>query len=185
MPWSIYLYYHLQIMKNEKLQNFIAKKIEDLKYAIFYCHSNDDFHINNSIIHSSTVNENGTITFFINKPKQLLAQYTQEFPVGLNYFRKGKSYFMNILGKAKVIYNNDEAASLTGKSREEMSDTLADKALVVVTIYKVDFWDTNFERKNLLFKKLWSFCSSLFDWVGNVSRSYSLGKQTSSTQYGF
>ncbi len=164
-------------MKNEKLQNFIAEKIEDLKYAIFYCHSNDDFHINNSIIHSSTVNENGTITFFINKPKQLLEQYTQEFPVGLNYFRKGKNYFMNILGKAQVIYNNDEAASLTGKSIEEMSDTLADKALVIVTISKVDFWDTNFERKNLLFKKVWSFCSSAFDWFGNVSRSYYLGKQ--------
>ena len=50
-------------MKKEKLQNFIAEKIEDLKYAIFFCYNNDDFHINNSIIRSSTVNENGTITY--------------------------------------------------------------------------------------------------------------------------
>jgi hypothetical protein len=170
-------------MKNQKLQNFIAEKIDDLKYAIFYCHSNDDFHINNSIIHSSSVNDDGTISFFINRPNPLLIQYTHEFPVGLNYFRKGKNYFMNILGKALVVYNKEEAASLTGKSVEEMSEKLLDKALVIVTISKVDFWDTNFERKNLLFKKVWSLCCSMFDWFGTVSRSYYFGKQISAYNF--
>ena len=85
---------------------------------------------------------------------------------------------MNIIGKAKVVYCHEEAAAHTGIALGELSKILIDKALVVVTISKIDFWDTNFERKNMFIKKFWSLYSSAFDWFGNVSRSYYLGKKS-------
>ena len=75
-------------MDNGKLKNFIAEKIHDIKYAIFYCHSNSQLHINNAVISSSKVDENGRISFFVTRPHQLLSQFDQEFPVRLNYFPK-------------------------------------------------------------------------------------------------
>lgn len=170
-------------MRNLKLQNFIAQKIQDLKYAIFYCHNNDDCFINNSLICTSTVNERGNILFFIDRPGKISNQSTQEISVGLNYFQKGKSYFMNVLGKAKVIWSADEAAAYTGQ-HYNINEYFSDKVLVVVTITKVDFWDTNFERKNTFQKMFWYMYSSLFQWFGNVSKSYHLARPDRIHQFG-
>lgn len=172
-------------MDSEKLRDFVAMKIGDIQSAIFYCHSNSQLHINNTIINSSIMDHNGRIVFFINRPLQLLSHFDQEFPVGLNYFRKGKNYFMNILGEARIINDPEELAYYTNMSEEEKVEALTTKALVAVTISKVDFYDTNYERKNLLLKKLWSLSSSLFDWFGSASRSYNFGKTAQVQHYGF
>ena len=163
------------IMDNEKLRQFIAMKIGDMQSAIFYCHSNSQLHINNTIINSSIVDHNGRVMFFINRPHQLLSHFDQEFPVALNYFRKGKNYFMKILGEARIINDPEELAYYSNLTDEEKVEAQTTKALVAVTISKVDFHDTNYEQKNPLSKKFWSLSSSLFDWFGSVSRSYYVG----------
>ncbi len=172
-------------MDNEKLINFIAGKIKDIQYAIFYCHSNHSLQINNTIINSSKVDDRGRIVFFINRPTQSLSQAEQEFPVGLNYFQKGKNYFMNILGSGKIISDPKEIANETALQNNEVEGILCSKVLVVVTISKVDFYDTDFERKNLFLKKMWSVFSKLFDWFGSASRSYKMREPTPLHNYGF
>ena len=97
-------------MDNDKILHFIAEKIEDIRLAIFYCHSNSTLKINNTIIHTFKVDDNGNISFFINRPQQLISQFDQEFPVGLNYFKKGKITYLNIFGKARIINDPEELA---------------------------------------------------------------------------
>lgn len=172
-------------MHNDKALQFIAEKIEEIKVAIFYCHSNSPLKINNTIINTFKVDDCGNITFFINRPQQLISQFDREFPVGLNYFKKGKNYFMNIFGKARIIHDPEELAYQTDLTPEEINNALTTQVLIKVQILKVDFYDNNYEKKNLFLKKMWSVFSSLFDSVGAASRSFDFSSQPSVHNYGF
>jgi len=171
-------------MQNEKVLHFIAEKIEEIKVAIFYCHSTSPLKINNTIINTFKVDDLGNITFFINRPSQLISQFDREFPVGLNYFKKGKNYFMNVFGKARFIHDPEELAYQSDLTAEEINTALTTHVLVKVHILKVDFYDNNYEKKNLFFKKIWSVFSSLFDSVGPASKSYDFSG-TPIHNYGF
>jgi hypothetical protein len=103
----------------------------------------------------------------------------------LNYFKKGKDYFFNISGKARIINDPEELAYQTDLTADEINNALTTQVLIKVKILKVDFYDNNFEKKNLFFKKLWSLFSSLFDSVGAASQSYDFSSQSSVHHYGF
>src|ERR1700712_3400130 len=128
-------------MHNDKALQFISEKIEEIKVAIFYCHSNSPLKINNTIIQTFKVDDCGNITFFINRPQQLISQFDREFPVGLNYFKKGKNYFMNIFGKARIIHDPEELAYQTDLTPEEINTALTTHILVKVQILRADFHD--------------------------------------------
>lgn len=172
-------------MVNEKILHFIAEKIEDINLAILYCHSNSPLKIHNTIIHTLHVDENGHVSFFIIRPKQSISHFEQEFPAGLNYFKKGKSCFLNIFGKARIINDPEELAYQTNLTNKEINRALTTHILIKVKILKVDFYDNNYERKNLFFKKAVSVFSRLFDSVGAASRSYDLSPDPSLHNYGF
>ena len=172
------------MIHNDKALHFIAEKIEDIKVALFYCHSNSPLKINNTIINTCKVDDCGNITFLINRPPQLISEFDREFPVRLNYFKKGKNYFMNIFGKARIIHDPEELAYQTNLSVEEINTALTTHVLIKVQILKVDFYDNNYEKKNMFLKKIASILSSLFDSVGAASRSYDFSEQTVHN-YGF
>ncbi len=171
-------------MQNDKILLFLAEKIEEIKDAIFYCHSNSPLKISNTIIHTSKVDECGNITFFINRPKQLISEFDREFPVDLNYFKKGKNFFINIYGKARIILDPEELSYQNNLTAEEINLALTTQVLIKVQILKVDFHDNDFENKNLFFKKIRSVFSSLFDTAGAASRSYDFSG-SSVHNYGF
>lgn len=171
-------------MDNDKILNFVAEKIEDLGGAIFYCYSNSPLKINNTIIHSSKVDASGSIYFFIRRPKQLVSEFESEFPVGLNYFKKGKNYFLNVFGKARIIHDPEELAYHTELTEEEISNALTTHILIKVNILKVDFYDKEYEKKNLLFKKLATMFSRIFDSAGTPG-TYNLNSSTSLPNYVF
>jgi hypothetical protein len=172
-------------MVNEKIIQFIAEKIEDLGLAIFYCHSKSPLKIHNTVIHTSKMDATGCISFFIHRPSQLITQFEQEFPVGLNYFKKDKNYFLNIFGKARIINDPEELAYETDLTLEEINTALTTHILVKVKILKADFFDNEYERKNLLLKKIYSVLSRLFDSVGAASRSYNLSPRSTLQHFGF
>lgn len=172
------------MINNDKIFHFIAEKIEEINVAIFYCHSNSPLKINNTIIRTYKVDDCGNITFFINRPQQLISQFDREFPVELNYFKKGKDYFMNIFGKARIVHDPEELAYQIDLSAEEINNALTTQVLIKVQILKVDFYDNNFEKKNLVVKKVWSLFSSLFDSVGAASKSYNFS-EPAVHNYGF
>ena len=172
-------------MDNDKILQFIAEKIEDLELAIFYCHSKSPLKIHNTIIQTCKVDPNGCISFFINRPPQLISQFEQEFPAGLNYFKKGKDYSLNIFGKARIINDPEELAYETDLTAEEINSALTTHILLKVKILKADFYDNNYEKKNLLLKKLSSVVARLFDSVGAASRSYDFSPRSSLQHFGF
>ena len=170
-------------MDNVKILHFIAEKIEEIRLAIFYCHSNSTLKINNTIIHTFKVDDLGNVSFFINRPQQLVREFDQEFPVGLNYFKKGKNYFFNIFGKARIINDPEELAYETDLTAEEINSALTTHIYVRVKILKVDFYDNEFEKKNLILKKAWSVLSRFFNSL-SASRSYDFSPRSSLHHFG-
>jgi general stress protein 26 len=172
-------------MFNDKNLQLIKEKIEDLGVAILHCHSKGLLKIPNSVIQTHAVDENGDILFFMNRPTQSLSEFDQEFLVNLNYFKKGKNYFLNIFGKARIINDPEELTYILELTPEEVNKALTQQVLIKVKILNVDVTDNSFERKNSLVKKAQSVFYGLLDWGEPNARSYNFRTDSSLQQYGF
>lgn len=172
-------------MFNDKNLQFIKEKIEDLGVALLHCHSKGLLRIPNTIIQTHTVDENGDILFFINRPTQLLSEFDQEFLVNLNYFKKGRNYFVNIFGRARIINDPEELTYILELTSQELNKALTEQVLIKVKILNVDVVDKDFENKSFLMKKTKSLFYGLFDWGEPNARSYNFQTDSSLQQYGF
>jgi hypothetical protein len=172
-------------MLNDKNLTFVKEKIEDLQGALLQCHSKGLLKIPNTVIQTHHVDENGDITFFINPPKQHISEFDQEFFVGLNYFKKGKNYFMNIFGKARIVSDPEELTYILHLTPDEVTKALNEQLLIKVKILKVDFYDNQVEKKNYILSKAQAFFYSLFDWGVPGARSYNFDTDSALQQYGF
>src|SRR5438045_1025429 len=87
---------------NQQL-NFVKEKIQEIGSAIFFNQSDSVLKLPTSIVETVKVDEFGLVWFYIQKPKQDLREFDKEFPVRLDFFRKGKNYFLQVEGKAWMV----------------------------------------------------------------------------------
>lgn len=172
-------------MFNDKNLTFIKEKIQDLGIALFNCDSKSLLRIPTTIIQTHTVDDNGDILFFINRPQQNINEFDQEFLVALNYFKKGKNYFMNVSGKARIVKDPEELSYINTLTPTEITNALTYQVLIKVKILKVDFYDNHLAKKNYLLKKTQTLFYGLFDWGVPGARSYDFSTNSALEQYGF
>lgn len=171
-------------MKSDKNLQFITKRILDTKVALFHCYTDSLLKIPASVINTFSVDDDGCIWFSISRPQQLVSQFDKEFPVGLNYFKKGNNYSMNILGKATIVNDPDDLMVLN-RSAEEINDALNNRLLVCVKILKVDYFDHDQERKNNLLQRIKTFIYGILDWAEPSGRSFEFSHTPGFHHYGF
>ena len=87
---------------NQQL-NFLQEKILEIGSAIFFNLSDSVLKLPTSLVSTLKVDEFGFVWFFIQKPKQNVQEFDNEFPVRLDFFKKGKSYFLQVMGKGWVV----------------------------------------------------------------------------------
>jgi hypothetical protein len=172
-------------MLNDKNLHFIKEKIQDLGIALFHCHSKGLLKIPNTVIQTLTVDDNGDILFFINRPKQQLSEFEQEFLVGLNYFKKGKDYFLNIFGKARIVNDPEELMYIPNLNEAEVTNALTTQVLIKVKILKVDFYGNEPQKKHYLISKAQTVLYSLLDWGQPGMRSFDFSTNSPLQHYGF
>ncbi len=172
-------------MFDDKNLIFLKEKIQDLGIALFHSDSKSLLRIPTTIIQTHTVDDNCDILFFINRPQQDINEFDQEFLVALNYFKKGKNYFMNITGKARIVKDPEELTYITNLTPAEVTNALTNQVLIKVKILKVDFFENNLTRKNYLVKKTQTLFYGLFDWGVPGARSYDFSTNSALQQYGF
>jgi hypothetical protein len=172
-------------MFNDKNLIFLKEKIEDLSIALFHCDSKSLLKIPTTIIKTHSVDDNGDILFFVNRPQQSINEFDQEFLVALNYFKKGKNYFMNISGKARIVKDPEELSYITHLTPAEIASALTNQVLIKVKILKADFYDNHLAGRNYLLKKTQTLFYGLFDWGVPGAKSYDFSTNSSLQQYGF
>jgi len=123
---------------------FLTEKIQDLKHAIFFSESTSVLRMATTIVTLSKMDELGQLWFFVPRPQQALQEFDREFPVRLEFFKKGRRFFLHVLGKAFIVTDPEEVNSLVHDDiREQAADH---RVLIKVRMMKADYFGTPGER---------------------------------------
>ena len=125
---------------NQQL-NFLQEKIQEIGSAIFFNLSDSILKLPTSIVTSLKVDDYGYVWFFIQKPKQSLKEFETEFPVRLDFFKKGKAYFLQVTGKGRVV-NDPEEVNFFAQPEEAKQLASNEMVLVKVKMMKAEYYET-------------------------------------------
>lgn len=131
---------------NQQL-NFLQEKILEIGSAIFFNLSDSVLKLPTSLVSTLKVDEFGFVWFFIQKPKQNVQEFDNEFPVRLDFFKKGKSYFLQVMGKGWVVTDPEEVNALVSLPNEAKNLAMNDMVLVKVKISKAEYYETGTTRQ--------------------------------------
>jgi len=128
--------------------HFLKEKINDIRSALFFSQNNDIIKMPTSIITVLRVDDQGYIWFFVNRPQQYLDAFEKEFPARLDFFRKGKSYFLQVTGKAFIVDEKDIAVDeLSDVSKYIKDSAMHELVLMKVKMMNAEYFDNSPEEK--------------------------------------
>jgi hypothetical protein len=120
---------------------FLQQKIQDLKNALFFSQNTSLLKIPTTIVSVKRVDELGQMWFFVPRPKQALQEFDKEFPVKLEFFKKGKEFFLHVSGKAFIVTDPEEINSLVYEDIRELAGNHL--VLIRVKMLKADYFDNS------------------------------------------
>ena len=121
--------------------NFLQQKIQEIGSAIFFNLSDSVLKLPTSLVSTLKVDDYGYVWFVVRKPQQHLQEFENEFPVRLDYFKKGSEYFLQVMGKGFVVNDPEEINTL--KMSEEWDTPISDDTVLVkVKMMKAEYYET-------------------------------------------
>ena len=121
---------------------FLQQKIQDLKNALFFSQNTSLLRIATTIVSVIKVDELGQMWFFVPRPQQALHEFDKEFPVRLEFFKKGKEFFLHVSGKAFIVTDPEDINGLVHEDiREQMGGPMV---LIRVKMLKADYFDNSY-----------------------------------------
>jgi general stress protein 26 len=127
------------MMKTSTQLGFVSSRIEELQTAVFHSQSNNVLNLNPTIIRTLKVDINGYIWFFVNKPLQAVSEFEKQFPVALNFYKKGAMFYLNVFGMARMITDPEELECTKIDAELKFRDT--GKILIRVKIAHVNYYE--------------------------------------------
>ncbi|HXD76701.1 MAG TPA: hypothetical protein VN616_02780 [Puia sp.] len=107
--------------------NVLKSKIAELQTALLYTESASPIKLPTHVITDVEVDaDGGTIWFTIPKPAMHIDAYDKEVIAKLDFFKKGKDFFVKIKGVATLLADADainRMDSLSASMKEKMKDT--------------------------------------------------------------
>jgi general stress protein 26 len=142
--------------------SFLQERIEEIGSAIFYNLSESVLKLPTSIVSSLKVDDYGYVWFLVQKPTQDLKEFEQEFPVKLDFYRKGAGYFLQITGKGFVVTDPEEMNAYVSLPEDTKKLTNEKFALVKVKIQKADYYQTRSMQKTAWWQNVWYTMTTWF-----------------------
>ena len=119
---------------------FLQQKIQELKSALFFSQNSSLLRMATTIVSILKVDELGQLWFFVPRPQQALHEFDREFPVRLEFFRKGKGFYLHITGKAYIVNDPEEVNSLLFEDlKEQMCSNMV---LIKVKMGRADYFES-------------------------------------------
>ena len=144
---------------NQQLQ-FLQEKIKEINTAILFNLSDSVLKFPTTIVSTLKVDDYGYVWFFVKKPKQDIREFETEFPVRLDYFKKGKECFLQVMGKAWVVTDPEELTNFA--LCEDLQQSMADDTVLVkVKMMKADYQETSSRTSNTWWGQAFG---SIFTW---------------------
>ena len=116
----------------------MKSKIEELKSALFFTESSSIVKLPTHVISDVELDSEGQVWFVIPKPAMHIEAYDKEIPAKLDFFKKGKDFFLKIRGTAFLQTELDEANANADLSAE-MKVRMSDEAVIAVKIRIQEF----------------------------------------------
>lgn len=126
-------------MLSESHLPFLQEKISELRSALFFSLSNAVLKMPTTIVTALKVDEVGQVWFFVNRPMQNIQEFDREFPARLEFFRKGKNFYLKIAGKACIVNDPEELNGLVNVSEDIKSKAMNQLVLVKVKIQSAEY----------------------------------------------
>ena len=122
-------------------QAFLQEKIKTLASAIFFNQSDAVLKLPTSIVRILHIDEYGYIWFYIQKPAQQLTEFEKEFPVKLDFFRKGLDYSLQVIGNGYMVNDPEELLIVTTNINEVKQFDPGKMILIKVKMTRADYFD--------------------------------------------
>jgi general stress protein 26 len=128
-------------MYSQTFLPFLQEKISDLRSALLFSLSDSVLKMSTTIVTALKVDDVGQIWFFVHRPVQNIQEFDKEFPARLEFFKKGKNFYLRILGKACIVNDPEEVNGLVSVSEEVKSKAMNHLVLVKVKIQSAEYME--------------------------------------------
>jgi hypothetical protein len=134
---------------------FLQSRILELQHALFFNSGNAVLKISNQVVKAMYVDELGQIWFVVPRPAQSVEQFDREFPARLDFFKKGKQFFVKVAGKAFIVNDPEELNGLS-VIPEETRQQARNKEVVLLKmkIQYADYFETVHDTPGHLLVKI-------------------------------
>jgi hypothetical protein len=119
--------------------HFLQEKIKNLKNALFFSQNTSLLRIATTIVSVLKVDDLGQLWFFVPRPQQALQEFDREFPVKMEFFKKGADFFLHVSGKAYIVNDPEEMNSLMHDDIRELAGNHL--VLIKVKMLKADYFE--------------------------------------------
>lgn len=146
--------------------SFLQEKIEQIGSAIFFNLSESVLKLPTSIISNLKMDDYGYVWFFVKKPKQSLQEFETEFPVRLDFFKKGVDYFLQVGGKGWVVSDPEVVNTFADMFGDHANNAnwFNEVVLVKVKVMKAEYYETQLKGK----VSWWQHAvNTVSTWFGN------------------
>lgn len=149
---------------NQQL-HFLQEKIQQIGSAIFFNLSDSVLKLPTSVVTSLRVDDYGFVWFFVKKPNQHIQEFDQEFPVRMDFFKKGVDCFLQVSGKGWVVTDPEDLNSFAELFGEFDASVLTESVLVKVKMLKAEYYETPSRARNSWWQ---SAVNTVTAWFGNT-----------------
>lgn len=119
-------------------QTFLQTKIMELEQALFFNFSSSILKLPTSVINALHVDEVGQIWFMVKHPSQQLHEFDKAFQSRLDFYKKGKDFHLQVVGRCSIICDPEEmnlALHLSEKIKESLSTEMILLKMSVAEIF--------------------------------------------------
>ena len=141
--------------------SLLRDRIQEIGSALFFNTGNSMFKVPPAIISALRVDEQGNIWFFLHKPEFMIEESDREFPAKLDFYRKGKPFYLQVSGKAEMITDEQEINSLVDMAPEQRDLAMERMMLVKVQVVHAECY----EQKLRSVSKLENWWNTLCSFV--------------------
>jgi len=118
----------------------LKRKLLELNSALFFAENDSLFKLPNHLVTEMELNEDGDeIRFAIPKPAQDLEAFDKEFPVRMEFFKKGIAYRLKIQGKGFISEDAAELENWLNASPTRLEKATEAMIMVKVVVKYVDY----------------------------------------------
>jgi len=119
---------------------FLKRKLSELNSALFFAEGDSLFKLPNHLVTEMEINDDGEIRFVIPKPAQNIEAFDKEFPVRLEFFKKGIAYRLKIQGKGFIVEDGAEMNKWLSYSTSRQEKAQHESLLMIkVSVQFVDY----------------------------------------------